>query len=298
MTAPRQILPGKTYLVTRRCSERRFFLRPSKRANAIFSYVLAVAAAKYRIRVHAYCVLSNHYHLVVTDPHAQLPEFHRYLDGLIARATNCSLGRWESFWDPGSYSAVWLESAADVLDKMVYVLANPVEAGLVRRGREWPGLWSAPDLIGGEATRAQRPKEFFRESGPMPAFGELKLERPPCFERDDSSVEILRRRLGQAEERAAADLARKGRAPLGAARVLAQNPNARPAPGEPRRNLSPRIARRNKWGRIEALLRLADFGRAYRDALRAWRAGVRDVSFPPGTWLMRVHHLARCGALC
>jgi REP element-mobilizing transposase RayT len=298
MTAPRQILPGKSYLVTRRCSERRFFLRPSRRANAIFSYVLAVAAARYRIRVHAYCVLSNHYHLVVTDPHARLPEFHRYLDGLIARATNCSLGRWESFWDPDSYSAVRLETAADVLDKMVYVLANPVAAGLVRRGREWPGLWSAPDLIGGDAAKCQRPKEFFRESGPMPAFAELKLDRPPGFERDDSLVEMLRRRLGEAEERAAADLAREGRSPLGAARVLAQSPNARPAPGEPRRDLSPRIACRNKWGRIEALLRLADFGRAYRDALRAWRAGVRDVSFPPGTWLMRVQHLVRCAAVC
>jgi len=140
MTAPRQILPGTTYLVTRRCSERRFFLRPSYRTNAIFRYILAVAATRYDVRVHAFCVLSNHFHLVVTDPHARLPEFHRYLDALVARATNCSLGRWESFWDPDGYSAVRLESNADVMEKMVYVLANPVAAGLVRHGREWPGL--------------------------------------------------------------------------------------------------------------------------------------------------------------
>jgi hypothetical protein len=120
----------------------------------------------------------------------------------------------------------------------------------------------------------------------------------PALSLDGCAAEISDRQRGQAEERAAADLARKGRSPLGAARVLARNPNARPAPGEPRRNLSPRNARRNKRGRIEAHLRLADFGRAYREALRAWRAGVRDVSFPPGTWLMRVQHLARCGALC
>jgi REP element-mobilizing transposase RayT len=297
MTAPRQVLPGRTYLVTRRCSERRFFLRPSKRVNGIFSYVLAVAAARYCIRVHAYCVLSNHYHLVVTDPHGLLPEFHRYLDGLVARATNCSLGRWESFWDPDSYSAVRLEAPADVVDKMVYVLANPVAGGLVRHGCQWPGLWSAPELIGGDAIRAERPKEFFRESGPMPAVAELKLDHPPGFERDDSLLETLRGRLREAEERAGSDLARAGRSFLGAARVLAQRPSTRPAPVEPRRDLSPRIGCRNKWGRIEALLRLADFRGAYRDALRAWRAGVRDVCFPPGTWLMRVHHLARCAAL-
>jgi hypothetical protein len=59
VTAPRQVLPGTTYLVTRRCSERRLFLRPSERVNAIFLYVLAVAAQKYGIDVHAFCVLSN-----------------------------------------------------------------------------------------------------------------------------------------------------------------------------------------------------------------------------------------------
>jgi hypothetical protein len=81
---------------------------------------------------------------------------------------------------------------------------------------------------------------------------------------------------------------------MGVARVLAQKPTARPAPGEPRRTLSPRVACRNKWGRIEALLRLAEFGRAYRQALGAWRTGMREVLFPPGTWLMRVRHTARC----
>jgi REP element-mobilizing transposase RayT len=294
MTAPRQVLPGSTYLVTRRCSERRFFLRPSLIVNGIFRYVLAVAAERYGILLHAFCVLSNHYHLVVTDPHARLPEFHRYLDGLVARATNCCLGRWESFWDPDSYSAVRLETASDVLDKMVYVLANPVAAGLVRHGSEWPGLWSDPRLIGASPTAVDRPREFFREKGPMPPSAQLQLAPPPGFESDEFLVQALRQQLGEAEHRAAAKLAGEGRSVLGAARVLAQKPRSRPAPGEPRRALSPRLACRNKWGRIEALLRLAEFGRAYRDALRAWKAGVRDVLFPPGTWLMRVQHDARC----
>jgi REP element-mobilizing transposase RayT len=41
--------------------------------------------------VHAWCVLSNHYHLVVTDPDARLPAFMQYLDSLVARAMNASL---------------------------------------------------------------------------------------------------------------------------------------------------------------------------------------------------------------
>jgi REP element-mobilizing transposase RayT len=294
VTAPRQVLPGTTYLVTRRCSERRFFLRPSESVAAIFGFVLAVAAERYGILVHVYCVLSNHYHLVVTDPHARLPEFQRYLDGLVARAVNCSLSRWESFWDPDSYSAVRLETAEDVLDKVVYVLANPVAAGLVRRGREWPGLWSDPERIGGDALVFERPKGFFREQGPMPLSARLELRPPPAFEKDASFVDTLRRRLAEAEDRAMAELSRNGRSVLGAERVLDQRPSSRPPGIEPRRTLNPRVACRNKWRRVEALRRLTGFTKAYAKALEQWRGGKRKVLFPAGTWLMRVQHLALC----
>jgi REP element-mobilizing transposase RayT len=296
MTAPRQVLPGTTYLVTRRCSERRFFLRPSDETNAIFGYVLAVAASRYGVQVHAYCVLSNHFHLVVTDPDARLPEFHRYLDGLVARAVNCSLGRWEAFWDPDSYSAVPLESDATVLEKMVYVLANPVAAKLVRTGREWPGLWSAPDRIGGEALTFARPVGFFRANGRMPATARLELRAPPGFEGDPAFVARVSDALRASEQLASEQVQRDGSSFVGASRVLRQRPTARPAPGEPRRGLDPQVASRNKWKRIEALLRLTDFRRGYRDALVAWRAGLRDVVFPSGTWHMRVHHAVCCAA--
>ena len=69
--------------------------------------------------------MSNHFHLVVTDRTARLPAFGQYLDSLVARAVNASLGRWESFWGPSSYSAVVLTSPDDILDKVAYVLANP-----------------------------------------------------------------------------------------------------------------------------------------------------------------------------
>ncbi len=148
MTAPRQVLPGATYLITRRCASRQFFLRPSKTVNQVFLYVLAVAAQRYGVMVHTVCVLSNHVHLVVTDPQARLPAFHQLLDALVARAMNAWLGRWETFWAPDSYSAVKLLSPVDVVAKAAYVLANPVDAGLVAAGSAWPGLWSAPERIG------------------------------------------------------------------------------------------------------------------------------------------------------
>ena len=241
-------------------------------------------------------MLSNHFHLVVTDPNARLPDFHRYLDGLLARAINSSLGRWESFWDPDSYSAVRLETTQSILEKMVYVLANPVAAGLVRRGREWPGLWSDPRHLGEAPLVSERPKEFFREHGLMPASALLPLDRPPGFELDKSFGQALSHGLRSAEDLAAAEMGRGGRSFLGVARVLAQKPFARPSSADPRPTLNPRVATRNKWRRIEALLRLAAFGCAYREALAAWRGGLRHVLFPPGTWQMRVQHAVACAS--
>jgi putative transposase len=291
MTAPRRIVAGTCYLLTRRCSERRFFLRPSSEVNEIARYVLAVATERFGVVLHAFCVLSNHLHLLVTDSRANLPAFEQYLDSLLARAINALHGHWESFWAPGSYSAVALLSPEDILAKAAYVLANPTSAGLVRRGSEWSGLWSAPERIGAGPVLVKRPNHFFRPDGPMPETASLELVCPPGFE----SVEEFRRQLTaqvtQREDEAARDL---GGSFIGARRVLAQKPHARPAPGEPRRGLNPRIAGQDRWKRVEALLRLKEFLRAYRDAWIAFAGGLRDTVFPQGTYWMRVAYGARC----
>ena len=297
MTAPRQVLPGTTYLVTRRCAQRQFLLRPSPITNGVFLYVLAVAAQRFGVRVHAYCVLSNHFHLVVTDPQARLPAFEQYLDSLVARALNASLGRWESFWAPASYSAVALQSPDDIVEKAAYVLANPAAAGLVRRGRDWPGLWSDPQRVGRGVIEVERPAVFFRTGGGMPETISLELTPPPGFEAPGDFESQLTSALAAREQQAALQLSSEGRAFIGEKRVLAQSPRARPTPGEPRRMLKPRVAARDKWKRIEALCRLGEFLRAYREAWAALKAGVRDAVFPAGTYWLRVAHGVRCSPL-
>jgi len=295
MTAPRQVLPGTTYLVTRRCSERRFFLRPSALTNGIFLYVLGVAARRYHVLVHAFCVMSNHYHLLVTDQNAQLPAFVQYLDSLVARATNASLGRWEGFWSSeASYSAVSHVSTEDVVRKTAYVIANPVSAGLVEHGSEWPGLWTAPEQLGAATLIAPRPKTFFRVNGDMPDSAELVLTIPPGFASAQEFQERVSAAVRDIEAESRRNLDSEHRAFVGRARLLAHKPFARPAAGEPRRALNPRVAARDKWKRIEALCRLVGFLRAYRDALTALRAGVGDVVFPAGTYLLRIE----CGVHC
>lgn len=295
MSTARPILEGKTYLVTRRCAQRQFLLRPSETTNHVFRYVLAVAAERYGIQVHAFCVMSNHVHLVLTDPKALLPRFQQFLGALVARAVNASLGRWESFWAPGSYSAVELGSGQDVVDKAAYALANPVSAGLVPTGREWPGVWSDPDLLGAGPTEIRRPEHFFsKKRSTLPEKIALELSPPPGFE---SPIEFRDRIITAATalERKAAEQLR--RAFVGVARILKQDPRSRPASVEPRRNLRPRIAARNKWMRIDALVRRKEFLRAYRAAWAERRAGNLDAVFPAGTYLLRVLHGVPCETL-
>jgi REP element-mobilizing transposase RayT len=294
-TPPRRVLPGTTTFVTRRCSERRFFLRPCRETNEIVLYVLARAATRYRVLVHAFCVLSNHAHLVVTDTEGRLPAFMRYFNSLVARAVNASLGRFEGFWaSDGSYSAVEPLDPSDVLAKVAYVLANPVAGGLVKRAAEWPGLWTAPEHIGTTKLLVRKPKKFFDPKGYLPETVELTLSVPPRFASAEEFRAQLAAELGKLEETAQRELASEGRRFLGAARVLAQSPFASPAPGEPRFELKPRIAARNKWKRIEGLLRLKSWEREYRASRAAWCAGIRDVLFPAGTYLMRIMYGVQC----
>ena len=288
MTAPRQVLPGVTYLLTRRCFGRMFLHRPSPLVNAVFEYVLAAKAREYGMLVHAYVVLSNHWHCVLTDPLGQLPEFQRDLGSAVARALNAALGRWESFWAPGSYSAVALQTPADVLDKMVYVLANPVAAGLVRRGAEWPGLWSGISRIGGDPWEVKRPAHYFRKKGPTPESAPLRLTCPEGFESVDELKRCLTEALADRQSRAASELAEAGRTVMGVKKVLAQSPFSKPAPGEPRRGMKPRVASRNKWKRLEAIGRLESFLAEYREAWSAFKAGAREVVFPEGTYGLHV----------
>jgi putative transposase len=151
------VIAGKTYLVTRRTAQRQFLLKPCELTNNTFGYILAVAAARYRVLVHAVVVLSNHYHLVVTDPFAELPEFLQYLDSFVARAMNTAYGRWENLWAPGSFSGVTLVAREDVIEKSAYALANPVAAGLVSSGLSGPGCGPRPRPSGAPGAPSSAP---------------------------------------------------------------------------------------------------------------------------------------------
>ena len=81
-----------------------------------------------------------------------------------------------------------------------------------------------------------------------------------------------------------------GRGVLGQAAVLTGSFIKRAVSFEPKRVVVPTVAAKNPGTRKALLAIQTAFRSAYRRALDAWKSGVRDMVFPPGTWWMRVHH--------
>jgi REP element-mobilizing transposase RayT len=283
-------------MVTRRCSERRFFLRPSALTNLVFQYCLAYAAEQTGVALHAWVAMSNHWHAVVTDPEARLPEFMAHVNKLVGKCINASLGRWESLWSPEKFSAVALEDEDAVLDKLLYVLGNPVEASLVASWRQWPGAISGPRACASEPRRVLLPEVFFREDGGMPKALRLRATVPPCFSKlgPKRFAAKLAAGLKAHEAQLRKDNAAKGLTILGRKAVLDQDPFERPESYDPRRGLNPRIACKDKWRRIEALGRRKEFLEAYRKAWEWFKEGKKDVVFPEGTYWMCRHAGCEC----
>jgi REP element-mobilizing transposase RayT len=296
MTLPRQVVPGRDYMITRRCSERRFFLRPDEDTNNTFVYCLALAAKRANVQVTFSVALSNHHHTGIHDPDGNFPIFTEHFHGLLARCQNAHLGRFEAFWSSEPTSVVHLVEPNDILDKMTYAFTNPATADLVDTVEEWPGVATFQATISGGDITATRPKHFFRDDGDMPEVVSLTIARPKGFQDLVQSewaslvTEHVRAKEADHRHRRAA----KGITVLGRTRILAQNPFHCPPGHAPRFQISPRVAAKNKWARIETLLRNRGFIEKYRDALLGHMAGLANVVFPFGTFWMRKFGKVAC----
>ena len=286
MSLPREVLPGRFYLITRRCTQRQYLLRPDDETNNGFLYCLGEAAARFRIEVILPSVLSNHHHTVVYDRHGTIIEFVEHLHKFIAKTQNALRGRGENFWSSEPVSLVRLVDPSDVLAKLVYAATNPVKDRLVDRVCHWPGVNGLSALLRERALTARRPRHFFRSDGRMPETVTLELVIPPELGDADEVRRELRTRVAAVEDQVAAERARTGATVVGRRTILRQSWQGRPNSKEPHRGLRPRVAARSTWSRAEALLRDRAFLCAYRDARIRWRAGL-PATFPAGTYWLR-----------
>jgi len=209
---------------------------------------------------------------------------------------NALRGRWENFWSSEQTSVLRLVDPADVLDKMVYALTNPVKDNLVAKVDDWPGVNAFDAIVNGSSIRATRPEYFFREDGQMPASVTLTFSRPPEFS-DMAHVEfvaMLRGRVESAERDAETSRQATCTKVLGRQGVLEQDWRGSPISQEPRRELNPSVAAKDKWSRMEALRGNKEFRSRYRAAFEAFRSGIKDVLFPAGTYWLRRFAAAIC----
>jgi putative transposase len=282
-------------MITRRCSERRFFLRPTPEGNNAFIYCLAVAAQKYGVKVIFTATMSNHHHTGIVDVAGTLPLFLAHFHKLVSKHQNALHGRWEAMWSSTQTSAVELVQDDDVFAKMIYALANPVADHIVEKVHHWPGVNSLAATVADKALTATRPKTFFRTDGDMPERISLPLHLPGAQTEASRKDRVARlvASIADAERTAARKRSATGRTIIGRGVVRRQHWNDRPKTREPRRRLSPRVACRDTWRRIEALARNKAWLEAYRQARALFVAGEK-ARFPAGTfWLPRV-----AGAVC
>jgi len=131
--------PGAFYHVTSRGNERKDIFKNRRDREQFLSY-LQSSVERYRAVIHAYCLMTNHYHLLVETPHGNLSEIMRHING--AYTTNFNVKRKRSgHLFQGRYKAIVVEADEYALELSRYIHLNPVRAGMVKRPQDYE--WSS-----------------------------------------------------------------------------------------------------------------------------------------------------------
>jgi putative transposase len=280
---PRCYLPGSIQFVTRRCSQRKYLLQPGKLTNQLFLYALANAARRTHVQIMGFCVMSNHYHLVVHDKHGNMGAFLQYLNGFVSRSCNAAFGRKEHFWSSDEPCVVELLTRQDVIEKLAYTLANPVDAGLVGRASAWFGASSWKSMVDDTDIEVHRPLVFYRKRSPEKAVVRLQLpKRMGARVKFFADVVAEVRKI---EQHCDAVRSKHGATVKGRAGVMKQHREESPTTRGEMFGLRPRVASRSEWHRIATLQRNSEFERLHSEARKRLLAG-EVANFPIGTVAM------------
>jgi len=146
MTRPLRIeYAGGLYHITSRGDGREdIYLNDTDREA--FVHLLGEVCGRFGWLCYAYCLMDNHYHLLIETPDANLSRGMRQLNGVYTQRFNRSHGRCGHVFQ-GRYKAIVAQKEAYLLELCRYVVLNPVRAGMVNDVADWP--WSSfPATVG------------------------------------------------------------------------------------------------------------------------------------------------------
>ena len=217
MTSARRWIKDQPHALARRTLEQRRRLAPSPEVNEVLSYLLLRECQENQadLEVTAYCALSNHHHLLVTDlkggADTKVSDFCRDLHATAAKTLNGLHGCSGVVWDPGtSFSGVEIHGFEAEIGQWVYVAGQAVAAGLVERPEDWPGVCWLPEDVGRTLT-AKRPEILFStrvledddadDEALREAQERLQRQRERWSQRDKERSRSRKRRQQLAKER-------------------------------------------------------------------------------------------------
>jgi REP element-mobilizing transposase RayT len=130
---------GALYHITSRGNERQAIYAENSDFE-LFLSLLANVCGQYNWVVHAYCLMTNHYHLLVETPDANLSKGMRQLNGTYTQAFNRKHRRIGHLFQ-GRFKSILVDKDAYLLELSRYIVLNPVRAKMVSTPDDWP--WSS-----------------------------------------------------------------------------------------------------------------------------------------------------------
>ena len=127
------------YHITSR-GDRREAIYEDDEDRKAFLNILAEVVARYNWICHAFCLMTNHYHLLIETVDGNLSQGMRQLNGVYTQASNRRHRRVGHLFQ-GRFKGILVDKEAYLLELSRYVVLNPVRAGMVESPEQWP--WSS-----------------------------------------------------------------------------------------------------------------------------------------------------------
>ena len=166
---------GALYHLTARGNAREAIFRDDPDRWA-FLAILGRVVERYNWLCHAYCLMGNHYHLLIETPDANLSAGMRQLNGIYTQAFNRRRKRVGHLLQ-GRFKAILVDKDSYLMELARYIVLNPVRAKMVKHPKDYP--WSSYRATAGNA----RPQEFLTRDWILSQFAKARPRAQAAYRR-------------------------------------------------------------------------------------------------------------------